>query len=196
MSTLRKVARRWFNASVDDSLLLNLSYVLHERSDSAAVRALAAGCRSHAAWLNQSPTLPIATVEGAIDTAIDIWLTATIGLHRDLPDALQGAYAQNAEILRIDEPSASMTTTSFFRADAAISLPPVAGATIGVAGLVARPGRTDAHLVIAGPFQWPNQQRAAIRALERLIQQHVDQWMPPHALWQAPAEKLLPGEVA
>jgi hypothetical protein len=50
-------------------------------------------------------------------------------------------------------------------------------------------------LIVHGPFDWPTDQRAAIRAVEQVIQAHVGQWMPSRALWSAPAEVLLPDEV-
>ena len=195
MSLLQRFCRRRPNAPFPVHLALNLSYVLHERSGSAAVRDVVAACRTHAAWLDSGPVLPRATTDGAADFHVQAWLTATIGLHRALGDVLHAEAGYEAVIIPIDGASSEVETATLFRAEAALWLPVPTGATIGVASLVARPGRRDTHRAVAGPFRWPDERVAALRQMERLIQRDADQWVPTRALWAAPAEVLLAGEV-
>lgn len=199
MSLLNRLTRRRPDASILDPVLaLNLSYVLHERSRSRAVRDAVAACRSHGDWLARlgvAEPLPIATVDGAVDSHIDVWLTATLGLYPWLPQSLRHLTGSDAPVVRVDAFALEVTTHPFFRADAGLSLAILDGAAVGVAGLVARPGRHDAHLSIAGSFAWTDERAAALREIERLIQRNVDQWLPERALWPAPAEELLAGEV-
>lgn len=195
MPLLQSPWRRRPDAPLPSHLALNLSYVLHERSDSAAVRGIVAACQEHAAWLESNHVLPLATTNGVADFHVDAWLTAAIGLRRALGDVLRSEAGYEAVVIPIDSASSEAEAATFFRAEAALWLPVPPGATVGVASLVARPGRRDSHLTVAGPFRWPDERMAAIRQIERLIQRDADQWVPTRALWAAPAEVLLAGEV-
>jgi hypothetical protein len=75
-----------------------------------------------------------------------------------------------------------------------LALPDHAG-SVGVAALVLRPGGRVTQLALRGPFAWPDEQLGALRALERLIQAHVEQWTPPRGLWDVPAELALADEI-
>lgn len=195
MSLLQRFLQRRPNAPIPHHLALNLSYVLHERSGSPAVRGAVAACQKHAAWLDGNHDLPLATIDGTTDFPVDAWLTATIGLPRALGNVLRAESGSTAAIIRIDDTSSEVEMATFFRAEAALWLPVPAGATVGVASLVARPGRRDAYLITSGPFRWPDDRVAALRQVERLIQRDADQWAPTRALWAAPSEVLLAGEV-
>ncbi len=199
MSLLPRLARRRPHAVLPpDVLALNLSFVLHERAESAAVRALAAACQEHAAWLrglDASNEPSVATIHGTVDVQPDVWLSASLGLYPWLADALRATTGHEAAVVRIDDAPPTAEAHPFFRAEASLSLPAPRHATVGVASLVARPGRRDAHLSISASFGWPDERGAALRQLERLIQRDADQWAPSRALWRAPAEELLAGEV-
>jgi hypothetical protein len=96
-----------------------------------------------------------------------------------------------------------ITPTTFFRAPANLAAPPndtpVAG-TVGTLALVLRPdGRTlllDGQVIPnavnidrPGGAMWEPQ---VLNTLERLIRDHHGQWTPRRALWDEPAERLLP----
>lgn len=138
---------------------------------------------------------PVATIDGAVAGPVDVWLSATIGLYPLLAGTLAEHTQSGAPIVRIDDRDTTSMELMFFRANAALVLPAPGVARIGVAGLLARPGRHDAHLSLAGPFDWPAERRSALRCLERLVQRGADQWLAPRALWAIPAEQALAGEV-
>ena len=181
----------------DISLRSNLSFVLHERSDSAAVSRVAASCRSHAAWLENAGTALATphTTHGSVPTPVDAWLTAHIGLWMHLEHALTHAGANPQQTLVIDGNAVEPVITEFFRAPARLSLPRQDALTVGVAVLIARPGRQSSQLELAGPFSLTRDTREALRALERCIQRNVEQWLPLRALWDAPAEVRLSDEI-
>ncbi len=181
--------------SVDErALALNLSFVLHERSDSAAVRSAIRAVRDHARIVNRLGTTcakPMTTSE--LDTsAVTHWLTATIGMPDLLADALG---ASSERVTMVDADSRSCQTIEFFRASAQLTLPPLDRHTVGVAALVLRPGQRTGHLAVTDVHDWATDADGVIRSLERLVQAHAGQWMPRRALWSAPAETLLPDEV-
>ena len=84
-------------------LRLNLSYVLHERSTSAAVTQASLACQRHAAWLvcAHLPALP-ATVDGELPVPVDVWLTANVGAPALLQAALSNFGATTWPVVRVD----------------------------------------------------------------------------------------------
>lgn len=176
------------------ALALNLSFVLHERSDSAAVRSAVRAVRSHASVagrLNDSLSAPVDSVQYD-DPETTQWITATIGVPHLLADALS---VSRDRMLIADSDAGSPHQVEFFRAPASLHLPSDEPQRVGVAALVLRPDRKTSQLIVSGVHDWPVDHKGAIRSLERLIQAHAGQWMPRRALWSAPAESLLPDEV-
>lgn len=195
---LRRLTHRRPVPEIKPSVLAcNLSFVLHEPSDSQAVEAAVSACQSHAAWLWRvdAETLPLATVHGQSEHDVDIWLTATLGLHTRLEHALAEATRSTAPVMLIDDPVADAATVLFFRATASLVLPDDRERLVGVAGLVTRPGRRDTQLNIEGTFAWPLERDEVLRCLERLVQRDAGQWVSRRALWDAPAEVMLSDEV-
>lgn len=173
-------------------LAVNFSYVLHERSDSQAVTQAVRASIRHRARMNDrrfSPRIESRSHEWSNDA--DLWLSATIGV----PDQLAAVLAVPRDrIVAVDQQSQNLEPRSLFRNDAALVLPPSAR-RVGVAGVILRPNHATAMLVLGGVFDWATQEPEALRAIERLIQAHVGQWMPPRALWSEPAEQRFPDEV-
>jgi hypothetical protein len=178
----------------EQALALNLSFVLHERSDSAAVRRAVRAVRHHSSNVDRlERTVTWQTiVRDANLPSVDFWITANIGVPNRLADALDVA---DDEIVSVDASAGSPQPASFFRALANLNLPADAPNRIGVAALILRPDHRTSQLIITGVHNWPDDRRGALRSLERLIQAHAGQWMPSRALWPAPAESLLPDEV-
>lgn len=188
--------QRGFSLLDEATLRHNLSFVLHEHSASDAVTEMAHACERHArriARLNLA-SLPSVPEAAATDDAVDIWLTATLGLPAATVPALS---ANGATVLFTDVHTGAATTElPFFRAPAQLSLPADTSLRVGVGALILRPGGASTRLITAGPFSWPAERAAAIRALECLIQRYADQWTPAAPLWPAPAETLLgPDEI-
>lgn len=181
-------------APAELDLALNLSFVLHERSDSKSVRSAVKACRAHAHALRRlRPELasPATTID--IDpTGVMLWLTATLGLPHLLAQALS---ASPEHVIAVDSGAPPLQPVQLFRANTQLSLPATNQIRVGVAALVLRPCRRTSHLAIGGAYTWPTDRDAVLRALERLIQANAGQWLPPLALWPGPAELLLPGEV-
>ncbi|MEX2314917.1 MAG: hypothetical protein WD628_04300 [Thermomicrobiales bacterium] len=175
-------------------LALNLSFVLHERSDSRAVQSAVRACRAHASEIrNAGPDLARPATASEHDHAgVTLWLTATIGLPPLMAQAL-GALPE--QVIAVDSNMDPLRPFQFFRATASLFLPDARQQRVGVAALVLRPDRRTSHIAISGVHEWPAERDAAIRSLERLIQGHAGQWMPSRALWSAPAEALLIDEV-
>jgi hypothetical protein len=108
---------------------------------------------------------------------------------------LASALDTSPELITCADASESPGPATFFRAPASLTLPDSAARRVGVAALILRPDRRTSHLEIAGIYDWPSHSADAIHSLERLIQAYAGQWMPPRALWNAPAEMLLKDEV-
>ena len=183
----------------DATLRLNLSWVLHERSDSAAVRATAQSCLRHRARLDRLPAdagRPVVVDEAAIG-GVEDWLTASIGAPALLASALEMAMGRRVRSLVIvdDRRESPGTEVEFFRGPARLVLPGVAPCRVGVAALVVRPDGRTTHLVIPGVHDWPQDREHIMRSLECLVQAHAGQWLPRTALWDEPAENGLRGEV-
>jgi hypothetical protein len=175
-------------------LALNLSFVLHERSDSRAVMSAMRVCRTHARAIGHvgaDLALP-ATASENDHAGVTLWLTATIGLPSLLAQALG---ASPEQIIAVDTNTDHPRPFQFFRATANLFLPDSRKQRVGAAALVLRPNRRSSHLAVSSVFEWPAERDEAIRTLERLIQAHAGQWMPSRALWSAPAEALLINEV-
>lgn len=178
----------------DSDLALNLSFVLHEPSTSRAIRSAVRAVRTHEQRVTQ-----IATVEpnGIVISnerpdEVEYWISARIGVPRLLPVALG---VPPDQVVLVDADLTKTSPARFFRADASLVLPPESTRRVGVAALVLRPDRQTMHLNLSGVFDWPAECEPALRALERIIQAHVSQWMPGRPLWPATAEFLLPDEV-
>lgn len=205
----------------ESSIRLNLSYVLHERSDSRIVRRQARACRrfqrKHTALLNSFMRLPDDDLASAIvvsnsfaashsgNPGVDRVLTVSAGLPDLLPRALSvtgtvGPEPSDERFIALDQgfTAAGCTYVQLFRGIAA--LPRIAASdSILVAALLVRPG--EASLMLTGQrFELSQTQRNSnpvelprIRSLlESIIRDHVDQWTPERALWDGPAESTLP----
>lgn len=187
----RLVGAGRLRASQDD-LALNLSFVLHERSDSDTVKRAARAIRQHA---RRRHTISGIVVDGPYMPQVDLWLTANLGAPAALEWALSQERYPSAPIHSIDQADAAPTDAEFFRAPAKLSLPGMNPSQVGVAALVLRPGGRDHLLLVRGPFTWPDDQQRTLRMLESMIQAHVAQWMPAVPLWPAAAEDLLESEI-
>lgn len=176
----------------------NLSFVLHERSNSDAVRRTALAARRHASRtrMGSQVTHSTAICDGDRFSA-DHWLTASLGLPRDLPDVLFRDATNSPLLVPIDGDGPLRSQHTLFRAPADLALGSdlVPSGLIGVAALVARPGGHQAQLIVHGPFRLPEDFPVALRHVEALIQSYADQWMPERLLWSAPAEVLLGDEI-
>jgi hypothetical protein len=194
----RKLVGRTSRDIVEDpDLCLNLSYVLHERSTSQAVRQCASRCRSNEKRVQRltEPTGP-SVVTGDPTLPHDHVLTAHLGAHAALSRSILAAGGTLAhEIVMIDAPGNDLRSHRFFRATAALRLPSDQPARVMVAALVLRPGGRSTQLAVAGCFDWPDEKALAICAVESLIRSYVDQWSPPRALWADSAEVLLQDEI-
>src|SRR5438045_1614566 len=87
------------------ALATNLSFVLHERSDSRAVDHVQRACRRHAALVADLPpavAVPSA-VEGALDPHIQAWLSVLLGVPQLFLNALRSCGASGPHLLtRLD----------------------------------------------------------------------------------------------
>ena len=178
----------------DRDLALNLSFVLHERSDSHTIKsAVRAGLTHHRALHRRRADLAISlTGTECTPTEPSLWLTATIGLPHLLADALE---TSPDRVIAVDSDESATEPAPFFRAPATLVLPDRSPRCVGVAALILRPDRRTSQLVVEGIYDWPADRNGALRSLERLIQAHAGQWTPRRALWVAPAETLLASEV-
>jgi len=180
----------------DVDLRRNLSYVLHERSDSAAVVSAAMAIRKHA--YAQSSAKPFNQNSLLVDEPSagepSLILTASVGIPASLALALEAIGWGDVPSLTVDgfPPSGE---DFFFRAPARLLLPDAQPRQIAVAGLILRPDGQSTHLRVMGSFQWPDDASGCLRALEALIQPYATQWMPRRSLWDAPAETYFPDEV-
>jgi hypothetical protein len=111
-----------------------------------------------------------------------------------LRNALRDAELPDADITFIDRQDGYLQPAIFFRDQATLSLPAQATETVGVAALVVRPGGASRQLIVRGPFDWNTERKAALQALEEIIQAHAEQWVPQSRLWILPAEKIFPDE--
>ncbi len=191
----RRGTRSGGRSSSLPDLELNLSFVLHERSMSDSVRRVAQASRQHAERTNSAA--PLDHVDITLDGqpfSPDVWISATLGYPGLLPDALSHLGSEATEIVMIDRKQGDVERV-FFRAPASLRIDDTSAAMAGVAALVARPANAGAQLILRGPFELPDDLPLALRQLESLIQSYADQWMPPRALWNAPAEVLLGDEI-
>lgn len=134
-------------------------------------------------------------MDGEADLHVDTWLAPTFD-GRDPLTALGDANMQVKRLLAIDKPAESASEVCFFRGPARLALPSDEPQTVGVAGLIVRPYGRSVQLIVRGPFEWPAERGAVIRALEALIQAHVEHWTPAVQLWDVPAEVAIPDEVS
>lgn len=190
-AALRKIlAETRRNSSMTERDLRQIqSFVLHDHSESPSVRAAARDCQRHAErWFQTARRAPIIN-EDPIPSA-DIWLTATIGCPAAI-DQLASRQPIPPTVIRADQPSESQRSAEFFRAPAILTLPDRASTMLVLAAII-RPGERDVAIRWHGPFDWPADERNAIRSLESVIQSATGQWRPPANPWLASAEDLLP----
>jgi len=199
LDRLRRHTRASRRASADldlDALRLNFSLVLHERSDSPVVSDHVQTAARHVARVGAlqadelSGTPPIG-FEELVDLAPGAILTATLGLPR-VTQLLAHRCPGAPGLIAIDRFSAPYTEAEFFRAPAALALPALPVDRLAVAAALLRPGGKSIEVVTHGPFAWPSDQEAALRAVEDLIRDYLPQWHPPRPLWPGPVEELLP----
>lgn len=177
-------------------LATNLSYVLHEHSRSDAVQQTVRDIDAHAERIQQITGVPaIVAASGHLSDEIDVWLVATLGAVPWYRQALQQVVNADRPLACVDGHHADRRAFTFFRGPATLSLDIPDHAGVGVASVVLRPGGHDLQVHIAGPFTWATEADEVLRALERLIQRDVDQWMPPRGLWLEPAEATLGSEI-
>jgi hypothetical protein len=175
---------------------LNLSFVLHERSTSAAVASTSKRCFDHAARAARlDERVPVNVMTGQIHAPVETWMTAMVGC----PVAFRAwlrEQTRDASVWFVDEDHHTYTThVDFFRAPARLVLPDPEARVVAVGALILRPDGKTGHLILDGPFTWPGDQHLVLRSIERIVQAHVDQWLPPRPLWSATAEQLLRDEI-
>lgn len=175
-----------------DDLALNFSFVLHDSSSSLVVHKAVEAARRHSrARIRVEGTI----LDGDAGIVVDTWITVSIGLPENLAAALGKAGLPNNDVVCIDRQGSQLQPALFFREQAAISFAPRVTKTLGVAALILRPGGKSQQLIVRGPFDGVSGRKDALRALETIIQAHVDQWMPTVRLWPVPAEILFPDEI-
>jgi hypothetical protein len=184
---MRRASRLpWRVTRAGDAIRTNLSYVLHERSDSPAVRAVAREAARHRQRMGSAPgrlRRPVTKV-GQLPSSDTLVISASIGLPHLLLAALE---RPGADLLLIDGDGPSIPAT-FFRGDAELVLP-ATDCTVIVAALVLRPGGSSSHLVVSDLRLWPEDRHIILDAVERLIQAFANQWHPAQPLWPVPAER-------
>lgn len=177
-------------------LVLNLSHVLHERSDSLAVHAIAQRCRLHSEFarsVDRTDRLPIIRIGNLPEESVDV-ITATVGLPEHLHDMLRQAIGGNLLSFICIDGVGHATESPFFRSPARLILPEGERRVI-VAAAIARPGGRATQLCISPAMTWPTQRADILGEVEGIIRDYVDQWVPPRALWSAPVEVTLADEV-
>lgn len=179
-----------------DTLRVNFSLVLHERSDSAAVAEHVNAAVGHAARIESGrfdgrATTPAIGFDELATMRPEVILTATVGLPR-LTQRLARRCPGAPLLIVADRLNGGFSEVEFFRATAALALPEIPVSRLTVAAAMLRPGARSVELVAHGPFAWPSERLAALRALEDLIRDYLPQWHPPRRLWPGPAEDVLP----
>lgn len=181
------------SAKLVEARKLNLSFVLHEPSTSQAVLSMAkastAGGASDAGQAARRDALD--ALEMMILSKPDVVLTAHLGCPALLSELIAGLPDPPA-LVAIDAAYGAKAVHQFFRAPARLALPAWPVARIITAAVVVRPGGNCVELKRSQVRVWPDEAAPVLADLERLILEHVDQWRPPRALWDAPAEVLLP----
>lgn len=175
-----------------DDLALNFSFVLHESSSSVAVHQAVEASQRHS---RVRARIQETVVDGDPSLTVESWITTSIGLPRNLGAALREAGLPANDVIFIDRRDGRLQPAVFFRDQATLALPSRATGTVGVAALVARPRATSQQLMVRGPFDWGTERKAVLRALEEIVQAHVEQWMPESRLWTVPAETAFPDEI-
>ncbi len=170
-----------------------ISLVLHEHSSSAVVRAAAADAQRHAdKWFQPASVPPI--VDYAEIPPASTWLTAALGCPEVIHN-LATDHPSRPTVIPVDQIPHANATANLFRAAATLHLP-IGNQDVVVIAAIVRPGGRGIAILWKGPFQWPERQADALRAIERLIQAHAGQWRPPGNIWAGGAEDVLPaGEI-
>jgi hypothetical protein len=174
------------------SMAVNLSFVLHESSSSVTVRHAARASHRHA---SRRARRGDTVVDGPPSIEIDTWLAPSVGFPEELPAALDGAGYADRRIYFIDGGAGEKREAMFFRSRANLTLPGHNIRQVGVAAFIERPGGGSRQLIVRGPFPWAIDGADALRAVETIIQAHVEQWIPGAQLWPVPAEVSLAGEI-
>lgn len=210
--------------SLEATLRLNLSYVLHEPSTSPAVGALArqvlANRRRIGTATRRLSSLDDLTLLTRVvprdhrrlwavqarppDTLLTVRLGAWALLERVIGLHL-GEQHPPAELHLLDEvPADSGWRLPLFRAKACLALPPtkhLASRRACFATLVFRPGWRTLLLDLTPLAGDPVEERepwvtSLASAVEAAIREFTDQWLCARPLWEAPAERALPEFVA
>lgn len=158
--------------------------VLNTHVDAAAVASALRAMRRHQARLQriQQRPVPLASHDAQHGAVPDTWLTLRVGV----PDRLHAALhmrdldAGAAPILlELDARGAGLNEPPFslfgvplrdVTTDAAMAH------TVGVAALVLRPDMRTAHLLTMGPWDVSHATPDVLRALQRLVREHLAQW--------------------
>ncbi len=183
-------------SDIVNALRLNLSHMLHERSDSDAVHRFAQEAMKHRRWAARRASTDLCgrTTRGRLPEDVDCWVSASVGAPWLLASALTDERGRYAPVYFVDRAVYALTQREFFGATADLHLPPRTFSRVGVAVVVARPGHRSSQLEVAGPFEWTSEQQHAERALEMLLQRHATQLLVARALWAAPFEVTNPQE--
>ena len=195
-------------------IAINLSYVLHERSDSAVVARYASDIERERRGRDRlSATLNRLSVDELrqrivlehelprfdqstfriISLKIGVWTVLDTVLAAACPTFVRA----NISTHLVDNDCETLTTRDLFRAPAGLCVPdagtPVDAADYFAAALV-RPGGNSIQLrlepLVSGGLQ--NNWKVTGKILEKTIREFVLQWDCDRSLWSSPAEVTLP----
>lgn len=192
-------------------LALNLSYVLHAPASSEQVQVFARQAAKTTARaervvqaLARLPDDALARrtlLPARLDdrpAVADGVLALSLGASQLLP-CLLGTLAGTTPlpVQLIDAPGGQAVPVTFFRGQAALSVPPGELRRWWFAALVLRPDERTLslsleHLALPGPAPASAAVAAAVPFAEAALRAHFLQWAPPSALWTVPAEASLP----
>jgi hypothetical protein len=190
LNLFSRTARGRRSLSTED-LATNFSFVLHQSSSSATVHQAVEAERRHR---RVRARIQETVLDGDPNLTVDTWITTSIGLPNRLDAALRREGLPVRDVIFIDRRDSQLQPAVFFRDQAELSLPSRATGTVGVAALIMRPRASSQQLIVRGPFDWKTGRKDALRALEEVIQAHVEQWMPESRLWIVPVEAVFPDE--
>ena len=161
-----------------------IAAVLNTHDNDPAVASARRAMQRHQTRLRrlQPRLLPLASHDAQHRALPDSWLTLSIGVPDRLDDALRACKLDAGTAPMplewdaiLDEPVAS--SLSLFGvplrelcSDGSSTF------TVGVAALVLRPDMRTAHLITMGPWDASGDAPDVLRALQRLVREHVAQW--------------------
>jgi hypothetical protein len=208
----------------DETLRLNISFVLREPSTSRAVQRAVRESRRFSrrrqklarrfssmsdAEFTSRVVMHTAMRESLVSLRVfpDI-VTASIGLPELLPRSITLAGFDEpsipeaaAHVVDGDANPEELREVTLFNAPATLDIPATIGpdSQVLVAGLVVRPGEQGLMLagrIIETPSEASDPLQDTLAApLEDLIRDFVDQWTPSRKLWGAPVEELVPASL-